>query len=136
MIMAFQCIFHDSLYEYVEEFWREQATLSHSNCGSEPVSYAVISVVCTGGFVVQILYQFGQIAIDVVQLHGGPQCCMPNPVKCLLEVHKNVVEVLLMLKVPLTCPEVENLFCYAASCLEACLFFSDDPFCLWLQSVQ
>ena len=28
------------------------------------------------------------------------------------------------------------MLCGAPSCTEACLFFSDDLFCLWLQSVQ
>ena len=45
---------------------------------------------------------------------------MLNPVKYLLEVHKDVVEVLLMLTVPLTYyPDVENLFFRATSCWEA-----------------
>ena len=32
--------------------------------------------------------------------------------------------------------QVENLFCDAPSCSEACLFFSDDLLRLWLQSVK
>ena len=32
--------------------------------------------------------------------------------------------------------QVEDLLCGAPSCTEACLFFSDDPLHLWLQSVQ
>ena len=39
---------------------------------------------------------------DVVLLHGCPQSCMPNPVEGLLEVYKDIVEVLLMLKILLT----------------------------------
>ena len=32
--------------------------------------------------------------------------------------------------------QVENLLCGDPSCSEACLFFSNDLLCLWLQSVQ
>ena len=62
---------------------------------------------------------------------------MPNPVKGLLEVYEDMVEVLLVLEIFLT--EyflVENVPCGASSCSEACLFFSDDFLRLYLQSVQ
>ena len=69
-------------------------------------------------------------------LHGCPQTCPPNPVKGLLEVNKDMVEVFLVLKIFITEDSyVEDLLCSAPSCSEACLFFSDD-LCLWLQSVQ
>ena len=62
---------------------------------------------------------------------------MPYPVERLLEVHKDVVEVLLVLEVLLAqYPKVEDLLCCAASWSEACLFFSDDLFRLRLQLVQ
>ena len=62
---------------------------------------------------------------------------MPNPVKGLLEVYEDMVEVLLVLDMLLTNDSmVEKLFCGASSCSEACLFFSDDLLCLQLQSVQ
>ena len=62
---------------------------------------------------------------------------MPNPVKCLFEVHKDMVEVLLMLEVSLAYdPEIKDLLCGATPWSEACLFFSNDLFCLWIQSVQ
>ena len=53
---------------------------------------------------------------------------MPNPVEGPFEVYEDMVEVLLVLKIFLTeDSQVENLFCDAPSCSEACLFFSDDP---------
>ena len=62
---------------------------------------------------------------------------MLDPVKCFLEVNKDVVEILLMLKVSLAdYSEVENLLCCAPSYSEAGLFFGNDLFCLWLQSVE
>ena len=77
--------------------------------------------------------KFGAYA---VLLHVCPQSCMPNPVESLLEVYEVMVEVLLVLAVFLTQDsQVEDLL-RGASCSEACLFFSDDLLCLWLQSVQ
>ena len=59
---------------------------------------------------------------------------MPNPVKGLLEVYEDMVEVFLVLEVFLTTDsQVENLVCGAPSRSEACLFFSND-LRLWLQS--
>ena len=62
---------------------------------------------------------------------------MPNPLEGILEVYEDMVEVLLVLEIFLTEDSwVENLLCRASSFSEACLFFSDDLLCLWLQSVQ
>ena len=62
---------------------------------------------------------------------------MPNPVEGLLEVYEDMVEVLLVLRMFLTKDSsVEDLFCGAPSCSEACLFFSNDPLCLQHQTVQ
>ena len=62
---------------------------------------------------------------------------MPNPVKGLLEVYEDMVEVLLVLEMFLKeNAYVEDLLCGAPTCSEACLFFSNDLLCLWLQSVQ
>ena len=48
-----------------------------------------------------------------------------------------MVEALLVLKIFLIEDSwVEDLLCGAPSCSKACLFFSDDLFSLWLQSVQ
>ena len=72
----------------------------------------------------------------VLLLHGCPQSCMPNPVEGLLEVYKDMVEVLLVLEIFLTeDSSVEDLLCGAPSCSEACLFFSDDLLRLWLQFI-
>ena len=38
-----------------------------------------------------------KVCANVVLLHGCPQSCMPNPVKGLLEVYEDMVEVLLVL---------------------------------------
>ena len=43
-----------------------------------------------------------KVGIDVVLLHGCSQSCMPNPVKGLLEVYEDMVEVLLVLEIYLT----------------------------------
>ena len=62
---------------------------------------------------------------------------MPNPVEGLLDVYEDMVKVLLVLEIFLTEDSwVENLLCGAPSCSGACLFFSNDLLCLWLQSVQ
>ena len=62
---------------------------------------------------------------------------MPNPVEGLLGVYENMVEVKLVLKKFLTKNlYVGDLLCGAPACSEACLFFSDDLLCLWLQSIQ
>ena len=82
-------------------------------------------------------YDSDTVCADVVLLYGCPQSCMPNPVEGLLEVYEDMVEVLLVLELFLAeNVYVEDLFCGAPSCSEACLFFSDDLLRLWLQSVQ
>ena len=43
-----------------------------------------------------------KVGADVVLLHSCPQSCMPNPVKGLLEVYEDMVEVLLVLEIFLT----------------------------------
>ena len=48
-----------------------------------------------------------KVGADVVLLHGYQQSCMPNPVEGLLEVYKDMVEVLLVLEIFLT--EVRGL---------------------------
>ena len=44
---------------------------------------------------------FDKVCADVL-LHGCPQSCMPNLVEGLLEVHEDMVEVLLVLEIFLT----------------------------------
>ena len=62
---------------------------------------------------------------------------MPYTVECLLEVHEDMVEVLLVLEVLLAqYHNVEDVLGCAASWSEVCLFLSDDLFRLRLQSVQ
>ena len=61
---------------------------------------------------------------------------MLYPVKGLLEVYEEMVEILLMMQVFFAeDPESEYLFCGAPSCSETSLLFCNDLFCLWLESV-
>ena len=53
-----------------------------------------------------------------------------------LEVHEDVIKVLLVLRVFLKeYSKVENLLCSALSCSETCLFFFDYLLSLWLQAI-
>ena len=62
---------------------------------------------------------------------------MSYPVKCLLEVNKDMVEIFLVLQVRFAeGSKVEHLLCSTVSCSKAGLFFSDDVLCLWLESVK
>ena len=62
---------------------------------------------------------------------------MPYPVKGLLEVYEDMVEILLMLQVFLAeDPEIEYVFFGAPSNSETCLLFCNDLFCLWLDDLQ
>ena len=68
----------------------------------EPVAHAAVEEDCTGGLVIEVSDDSGKIRADVVFLRGCPQSCMPNPVKGLLRVYEDMVEVLLVVKVFLT----------------------------------
>ena len=101
------------------------------------MSYAAVEEGCTGGLIIKVLDDSDKAGVNVALLHGCPQSCMPNPVEDLLEVDEDMVEVLLVLEIFLTeDSSVEDLFCGAPPCSEACLFLSDDLLRLWLQSVQ
>ena len=52
--------------------------------------------------VVEVFDDSDQVGADVVLLHCCPQSCMSNPVEGLLEVYKDMVEVLLVLEIFLT----------------------------------
>ena len=56
----------------------------------------------TSGLVIEVFDDSDKVCADVVLLHGCPQSCMPNPVKGLLEVYEDMVEVLLVLEIFLT----------------------------------
>ena len=87
--------------------------------------------------VIEVFDYWDKVDADVVLLHGCPQSCMLNPVKGLHEVYEDMVEVLLVLEIYLTENAwVEGLQCGAPTFSAACLFFSNDLLCLWLQSVQ
>ena len=99
----------------------------------EPVSYTAVEEDC---LVIEVFDDSDKVGADVVFPHGCLQSCKPNTVKGL-EVYEDMVEALLELQMFLTEDSwVENLLCGAPACSEACLFFSYDPLCLWLQSVQ
>ena len=67
----------------------------------EPVDHAAVEEDCTGGLVIEVSDDSGKIRADVVFLRGCPQSCMPNPVKGLLKVYEDMVEVLLVLEMSL-----------------------------------
>ena len=97
----------------------------------------VVMVDCAGRLVVEALYGSDQVGIDVILPHGCPQSCMPNSIEHLLEIHEDMVKVLLVLQVFLTeYSKIVNVLSCAPSCSETCLFFFDDLLSLWLQSIQ
>ena len=62
---------------------------------------------------------------------------MPYLVKCLIGVNKDMVEIFLVLQVLFADEsKVEILLCSTVSCSKACLLFSNDVLCLWLESVK
>ena len=103
----------------------------YSTCGSEPFSY--VAVIRTGRLVVEAFYGSDHVDIDATQPHGCPRSYMPNSVERFLEVHEDVVKVLLVLQVFLTeYSMIENLLSCAPPCSVTCLFFCDDLLSLWL----
>ena len=68
----------------------------------EPVSYAAFEEDCTSGLVIEVFDDLDKVATDVLLLYSCPQSCMPNPVKDLLQVYEDTVEVLLVLEIFLT----------------------------------
>ena len=71
-----------------------------SNCCSEPVSYAAIEEDGTSGLVIEVFDDLDKAC--AVVLLGWSQSCMPNPVKGLLKLYEDMVEVLLVLEIFLT----------------------------------
>ena len=68
-----------------------------------PVSYAAVEEDGTSRLVIEVFDDdLERVCADVVLLPGCPQSCMTNPVEGLLEVYKDMVEVLLVLKIFLT----------------------------------
>ena len=65
----------------------------------EPVSYAVAEEDCTSGLIIEIFDDLDKVGADVVLLHDCPRSCKPNPVKGLLEVYEDMVDVLLVLEI-------------------------------------
>ena len=73
-----------------------------SNFSPEPVSCAAVEEDDTSRLVIEVFDDLDKVCTDVVRLHGCPQSCMLNPVKGLLEVYEDMVEVLLVLEIFLT----------------------------------
>ena len=53
---------------------------------------------CTSGLVIQVFDDSDKVGADVI-LHGFPQSCLPNPVEGLLEVFRDMEEVVLVLEI-------------------------------------
>ena len=64
-----------------------------SNCCSEPISYAAVEEDGTSGLFIEVFDDLDEVDANVILLHGCPQSCMPNPIKCLLEVYEDMVKV-------------------------------------------
>ena len=74
-------------------------SLLDSSCCSEPVCYAAVEEDGTSGLVIDVFDDLDKVCADVVFLHGCPQSCTQNPVKGLLEVYEDMVELLLVLEI-------------------------------------
>ena len=64
--------------------------------------YAAVEEYGTSGLVIKVFDDSDTVGAYVIHLHGCPQSGMSNPVKDLLEVYKDMVKVLLVLKIFLT----------------------------------
>ena len=73
--------------------------MSGSNCCSEPVSYAAVEKDCTGGLIIEVFDDLGEVGADIVPLHGCIKSCMTNPFEGLFEVYEDMVEVLVVLEI-------------------------------------
>ena len=80
----------------------EYTSLSDFNRCSEAVAYAFVEEDGTGPHIMEIFDDLHEVCVDVVLLHGCPQCRMPISVECLLEVYGDMVDVFLMLEIFLT----------------------------------
>ena len=82
--------------------------MSDSCCSSEPFSCAAIEQDCTLGLVIQILMARMMLTLMWYFLIVDPK--VSYPVKDLLEVYEDIIEILLMLQVFLAQdPEKENI---------------------------
>ena len=63
------------------------------------MSYAAVEVDGTSGLVIEVFDDSDEVRADVVLLHDCPRSCKPNPVKGLLEVYEDMVDVLLVLEI-------------------------------------
>ena len=63
------------------------------------MSYSAVEEDCTSGLVIEVFDDSDMVWADVVILIDCPQSCMPRPVEGLLEVFKDMEEVLLVLEI-------------------------------------
>ena len=70
-----------------------------SNCCSEPVSYAAFEEDGSSSLVIEVSDDSDKVGADVLLLRGCPQSCLPNPVEGLLEVFRDMEEVVLVLEI-------------------------------------
>ena len=64
----------------------------------EPLSCGALGKYCTSCSGMYLLDATDQFLAHVVLFHCGPQCVMPNSVKCLLVVNEDMVEFSLVLE--------------------------------------
>ena len=62
----------------------------------ESAYYAAVQEDCTSGLIVEMFDDSDVVGADVVLLLGCLQSCMPKPVEGLLEVHEDLVEVVML----------------------------------------
>ena len=127
VFLVFQGIF----YGCFEKQCRGKETfLKHLHILLEPVTSVIVQVDGACGLLVELLYHFLKVVVDVILFYGGSQGSMPHFIKGLLEVNLNMVQVLLVLEVFLTDnTEVEHLLYGMLSCLETCFLFCNDGLC-------
>ena len=70
-----------------------------SICCLETVSYAAVEEDGTSDLVIEVFDDLDKVCADVVLLHGCLRSCMPNTFEGLLEVHEDMVWVLLVVKI-------------------------------------
>ena len=99
---------------------------SNSYCSSEPFSCAAIEQDCTLGLVIQIFNGSYDTGVDVVFPYSCSEGFVSYPVKGLLEVYEDMIEILLMLM------RILRLNICSVVLLPA---LKPDLFFLWLESV-
>ena len=79
-----QSFCHDSLYEKVQECWREEAALSHPDCRMEPFADVVVDKHSAAGFGVQWFDGVNKFPAHVILSHYVPQSLVLYPIESFL----------------------------------------------------